>query len=134
MYRQIIEMIAARPWFGYGGGSFELAYPLYHQLPVSPDLLWDRAHNSYLALIVELGIPAGGAILLALALAFLRAASRIARARSEWAARAATLGALVVGGTHSLVDFSLEMQANALIFLMLVGLGALSGKHVRKVS
>ena len=62
------------------------------------------------------------------------AGSLIARARTEWAALAATLGALVVGGTHSLVDFSLEMQANALIFLMLVGLGALSGKHVRNAS
>ncbi|MDC9824651.1 O-antigen ligase family protein [Devosia sp. ZB163] len=131
LYAQVIEMIMARPWIGYGGGSFELAYPLFHQLPVSPDLVWDRAHNSYLALFAELGVVAGGAVLVLLGLALVRVLSRLAKARAEWPARAAALGVIIVAAVHSLVDFSLEIQANTILFLLIVGLGAMDARKPR---
>ena len=37
LYGQVLELIALRPWAGFGGGAFELAFPLVHQLPVSGD-------------------------------------------------------------------------------------------------
>lgn len=123
LYRQIVDMISARPWTGYGGGTFELAYPLFHRFPVSPDLVWDRAHNSYLGLFAELGLIAGTIVLLILALALFRVLGRIGHARLGWSARAAALGAILVGAIHSLSDFSLEMQANTFMFLLLVALG-----------
>src|SRR5690606_16233155 len=33
-YRQVWELIMLRPLTGFGGGSFELAYPLVHAAPV----------------------------------------------------------------------------------------------------
>jgi O-antigen ligase len=123
LYQQVVAMIFERPWFGYGGGTFELAYPLFHQLPVSPDLVWDRAHSTYLALWSDYGLVAGSIPLLLTMLATARIAGGMHRARSDRAARVVALGAVAVAGIHSLVDFSLEIQANAMLFLLLLAAG-----------
>lgn len=123
LYAQVVQMILARPYVGYGGGAFELAYPLFHQAPVSADMVWDRAHNSYLALWVELGLIAGSIPIVLLLAAGFRIVSGLGRVRSDWTAKLAGLGVLVVGATHSLVDFSLEIQANTLLFLAIVATG-----------
>src|SRR5690606_20634358 len=113
LYAQVLSMIAARPWLGYGGGSFELAYPLFHQWPVSPDRVWDKAHSTYLSLWAELGIIAGSLPLLLLVL-FGAAALRLYLARAaDWAAPAIAVAVLAVAAIHSLVDFSLEIEATA---------------------
>lgn len=122
LYRQVLEMIGARPWFGYGGGAFEVAFPLFHQLPVSPDLVWDKAHNTYLALWAELGVIAGTIpILLLLGFAVRLVAGSFNTV--DRLAQLTALGALVAAGAHSFVDFSLEIEANTLLLLMLVALG-----------
>ena len=122
LYAQVLQMIAARPWTGYGGGSFEMAFPLFHQLPVSPDLLWEKAHNTYLAMWAELGLVAGSIPILLGLLALLRSLRGLRTARRGWAARAAAIGCLVTAGLHSLVDFSLEIQADAIMLLFVVGI------------
>jgi hypothetical protein len=127
LYRQVLGMIAARPWVGYGGGAFEVAFPLFHQPPVSPDLVWDKAHNTYLALWAELGMIVG-TIPILLMLGF---AARLVVGSLKTADRLpqlVALGALVAVGAHSFVDFSLEIEANALLLLMLVGLGLAATK------
>jgi O-antigen ligase len=127
LYRQVLGMIAARPWVGYGGGAFEVAFPLFHQPPVSPDLVWDKAHNTYLALWAELGVIVG-TIPILLMLGF---AARLVVGSLKTADRLpqlVALGALVAVGAHSFVDFSLEIEANALLLLMLVGLGLAATK------
>jgi O-antigen ligase len=124
-YRQVWQMIAARPWLGYGGGAFEQAFGLFHQPPLV-GYIWDRAHNTYLTLWVELGVLVGSLPLLALGLVLVRLAAGLVRARESWPAILAALGVLLVSAVHSTVDFSLEMQANALVLvaLLAIGLGA----------
>jgi len=122
LYRQVVDMIAARPWLGFGGGSFELAYPVFHQLPVSPDLLWEKAHNSYLSLWAEMGLIAGSIPILLYVLAFVHVLRGFGAARRSWTARAAGLGAMTVGGFHSLVDFSLEIQADTIMLLFITAI------------
>lgn len=123
LYVQIFEMIKARPFAGFGGGSFELAYPLFHETPVSFDLVWDKAHSTYLALWSELGIIFGSLLLIILAI-FVWQLVALLRARTSRSLNTlAGLGALTVVSLHSLVDFSLEMQANTYLFLAILGLG-----------
>jgi O-antigen ligase len=122
LYQQIAGMIAARPWLGYGGGSFELAYPLFHQLPVSPDLVWGKAHNTYLALWAELGVLAGSIPIVLLGMLGIRIALGCIGTKHR-AAQAVALGALATAALHSLVDFSLEIEANALLLLILAAFG-----------
>ena len=123
LYAQVIEMIRARPLLGYGGGAFEQAFQLFHHLPVSPDLVWDRAHNTYLALWAELGLVVGSIPILLVAVGAVRLAWKSSSAGSDWTGRVAAVGAIVVAATHSLADFSLEIQANTILFVVLLGIG-----------
>lgn len=123
LYAQVIEMIGVRPLLGYGGGAFEQAFQLFHHLPVSPDLVWDRAHNTYLALWSELGIVAGSIPVLLVGMAAAKLAWNSSRASSDWTGRVAAVGVVVVAAIHSLADFSLEIQANTILFVLLLGLG-----------
>ena len=123
LYAQVGELIALRPWTGIGGGAFELAFPLVHDAPLSLSAVWDKAHNTYLALWAELGLVFGSIpILLCLGAAILLWRG-LRRSAGGLRAQIVALGILLVGGVHSLVDFSLEIQANTLSFLALLALG-----------
>ncbi len=123
LYAQVLTMIAARPWLGYGAGAFEVAYPLFHQLPVSADLVWDKAHSTYLSLWSELGLIAGSIPLILFAMIAWLALRLALKRRADWAAPAIALGVIVAGGVHSLVDFSLEIEANVFLLLALLAIG-----------
>lgn len=126
LYRQVWQMIRARPLAGYGLDAFAPAFELFHAPPVSAQYVWDLAHSSYLTLWVEAGLVVGSLPMLAGALALRRLARRAVPGAAEGAAGAlarAGLGALTLGAIHALVDFSLEMQANLFLLLALVALG-----------
>nr|WP_295884928.1 O-antigen ligase family protein [uncultured Devosia sp.] len=123
LYVQVWELILRRPMLGFGGGSFELAFPLVHREPVTSGVTWDKAHNSYLALWSELGLVAGSIPTLMAVVTALRLIGSLRRASRNWAAQTVALAALVLGGLHSLVDFSLEIQANSFMLLAIVAAG-----------
>jgi O-antigen ligase len=120
LYRQIWQLITMRPLTGFGGGSFEQAYQIVHQLPVSADVAWNRAHNSYLSLWSEMGLIVGSLPVIALLLVGVRLIGALRHDTPAWAIQATGLAVLVIAGIHSLVDFSLEIQANAMFFVALV--------------
>lgn len=123
LYTQILELISMRPWAGFGGGAFELAFPLVHQLPVSGDSVWDKAHSSYLALWSEMGLIFGSIPIILLGMMAWRLLKSLLAGRGSWRAQTVALGAITVGAVHSTVDFSLEIQANTIMFLALIALG-----------
>jgi len=131
LYGQVITMIANRPWTGYGAGSFELAFPLFHQLPVSPDLLWDKAHNTYLALWSELGIVFGSIPILLIFMIGVSAWRIFRLARRRWINAAIALGAITTTAIHSLADFSLEIQAVAYLFVAILAIGIAGPEKLR---
>ncbi|MFC0013285.1 O-antigen ligase family protein [Devosia nitrariae] len=123
LYQQVVDLILARPWTGFGGGSFELIYPSVHALPVAPDRVWDKAHNTYLTLAAELGLPiATAAIALFAAMGWMLIRGLV-RDRRRWFAASLGLGLLTVVGVHGLVDFSMEIQA---VTIWLISLTAAS--------
>jgi O-antigen ligase len=123
LYKQVLQLIQLRWWTGFGGGTFELAFPLVHALPVNVDVNWDKAHNTYLTLWSELGVIAGTAPMLAIALMFWRTALHSKESSKDWRSRSITLGAISVAAVHSLTDFSLEIEANAFLFVALLAIG-----------
>lgn len=120
LYRQVLELIALRPWTGFGGGSFELAFPLVHMPPVSPDVIWSKAHNTYLTLWSELGLIFGTLPMLAIAFVAFRLLGNLRRGRGSWTTQAMGVGVIVLGAVHSLADFSLEIEADTFLFLVLI--------------
>jgi O-antigen ligase len=126
LYRQVWSMIMASPYLGYGGGTFEAAFPLFHQLPVNPDVVWNKAHSTYLALWSELGLVAGSAPLFIVGAATLRIVLSRGR-RATRPIKLAATGVVTVAAVHSLVDFSLEIQAVALVFVAVLSLAIGAG-------
>ncbi|GBL19107.1 hypothetical protein EMGBS3_08130 [Anaerolineaceae bacterium] len=97
------EMAAAHPWLGVGLGNYAAAYPRYRLLRWP--LALGHAHNFYLNLAAETGLP-GLLIFVALLLAAALQALRALRAARGWQ-RALALGLLAAGAhlaTHSTVD------------------------------
>jgi O-antigen ligase len=123
LYAQVLQLIGMRPWTGFGGGAFELAYPLVHAAPVSLDFAWDRAHNTYLTLWSELGVIFGSIPILLLGWVAVSMLRSLIRSKTGWISQTIALGALVLTAAHSLVDFSLEIQANTFVLLTLVAVG-----------
>lgn len=128
LYWQIWSMIADRPLLGFGGSSFEYAFPLYHEAPVSFDAVWDKTHSTYLALWMGYGVFFGTLPLLIVAWCLVRLFGLLRREGREDPAVAAAIGAIVVAAVHSTVDFSLEIQGVAYLFVAVVatGLGGLA--------
>ncbi len=130
LYRQVVGMIFTRPFLGFGGGAFETAFTLFHEPSLSPEVRWDHAHSSYLTLWAEYGLVMGSLPMLALGFLGWKAWRRIGGELPRAELAAAALGSLLVVAIHSLVDFSLEIHAVALLFVTVLALGV-SGRTER---
>ncbi|SEL10246.1 O-antigen ligase family protein [Pacificibacter marinus] len=123
LYHSVWDLILSRPLVGYGLDTFSVAFPLIHDESVSSALIWDLAHNSYLALWAEMGLIAGSAPILALGFAAVRLLRAARGAKEHKLAYAISLGALVLAAVHSLLDFSFEIEANTVLLIVLVAMG-----------
>ena len=123
IWRASMDVVKAYPLTGVGLGAFQQGmYPF--ELGIST-LTAGFAHNDYLQIVAELGLP-GLVLFAALGVYIFRKLIRVA-ARPDsknWALAAGLLGSLVAIGLHSLVDFNLYIPANALIFAWLAGIAA----------
>ncbi len=133
VYRAGSELIAARPWLGWGLGSFELVFPEARPAALGSFGIWDRAHNTLLEIAIELGAPAALAVL-ALWLAALFILARACRPIGSLGAPTVPLAALAVlllGGLHALVDFSLQIPGYAVLYAAVIGAGIAQALSMR---
>lgn len=108
IWSNTLAMIRQQPWTGVGWGEFNFAWTLT-PFPQRPVAFFDHAHNLPLHLLVELGIPLGGAVLVALLAALGLAAVRAWSERDEGPSvgrRAAFMMVLTIG-LHSLLEYPL---------------------------
>jgi len=121
LYALDLQAIMLRPWTGWGVGSFDALYPVLQPPSLVP--LFDKAHNTYLELAMDLGIPFG--ILLPLAILWIvaRCAIGVAERSRNREMPALAVSAAVLVGVHSLFDFSVQIPAVAVIFLAILGVG-----------
>lgn len=117
-----MPLVAQSPWFGHGGGTYLLALP-----PIKPPGFphyWTNAHNDYVEVAVDTGLV-GLALLLAVPAAAAWRALRLLDDRQPRLVRGAavaTLTGLCCMALHSLVDFNLQIPANALTLVTLCAL------------
>lgn len=118
-----LAMHDALPW-GTGAGTFRLVYPTVEPLrEVAPDVV-NHAHNDYLELLLEAGIP-GIALLLAgfaLVIAAVARARRNSQSRFDRRVALAAGAGFVLIAASSLVDYPVRMDAIAVLGGMLLGL------------
>ncbi|NNJ74999.1 MAG: O-antigen ligase family protein [Anderseniella sp.] len=131
-YARTWEAVRDYLYLGSGLGTFQDVFPAYRLELSAGRHVWDKAHNDYLELVLGLGLPAATLVLSGFAILFFKVTRGFfARHRdSHYAAIAAA--ACVLIGLHSLVDFSLQIQANALGFALLLGLGLAQSWSTRR--
>jgi hypothetical protein len=119
------DVLADFPVTGIGLGGFASVFPLYRARTADA---WgvpvDHAHNDYLELAAEIGLPAS--LLCLVLLAF--CARRVWRAlrsgsADPWLLWGCASGALALL-LHSFTDFNLHVPANAVLFAALAGMSA----------
>lgn len=123
LYQQVVRLIASRPITGFGIDSFPLAFELFHAPGVTAEFVWDKAHSTYLTLWSESGIIFGSIPIIAGIIATRQLGRRSRMHRPGQSLALAGLGAILLVAMHSLVDFSLEIQANTFLFLAIIALG-----------
>ncbi|HXV27531.1 MAG TPA: O-antigen ligase family protein, partial [bacterium] len=133
VWKDALGMLKDHPWLGIGLGNFEWVFPRYQ----SETLLmgWAHAHNDYLELLIELGVPSFTVLLGVLSMIFLRLFRKFPSLDAD--ASALVWGGLVSSTAfliHGLTDFNFAIPANAFIFILLIGLmyrlSSLSGEKI----
>ncbi|MEY4416698.1 MAG: hypothetical protein RIQ53_3991 [Pseudomonadota bacterium] len=115
-------LIDEAPVFGKGAGTFYLRFPAMKQPAMTG--FWDHVHNDYIEIAVDTGLVGLGLLMTAALATLVRAVSllRDNQPRLHRGVGAAALMALVCMGLHSLVDFNLQIPANAGALLVLMAL------------
>ncbi|WP_300518019.1 O-antigen ligase family protein [Aliiroseovarius sp.] len=124
LWGQVLGMIADRPLTGFGWDGFAPAFELYHAAPLSGAVTWNLPHSTYLTLWAEAGVLLGSLPLIAAALVLWRILRAAIRVQAHAALPIAGLGVGLQVALHSLVDFSMEMQANMLLFIVLMAMAS----------
>ena len=122
-YRSTLRMIADHPWFGTGLGTYLWSFPAYRSANISMFGVWDRAHSTPLELASDLGLPLAILIILSW-LIVLAVLIRGIRARHrDLFVPVGAFAVAILGLSHSIIDFSLQIPGYSIIVFALVGAG-----------
>jgi O-antigen ligase len=119
MFRGAAHVFLDHPIRGSGLGTLVAVYPR-HETNYDGRVV-DHAHNDYIEILAETGIP-GGICCLAFLWMLFRDARKCFEAEQGHFSRALHAGAITaVSGLllHSFVDFNLQIPSNALLFLLM---------------
>ena len=131
VYTMIAKVATEPDFLGLGYGTFENSFRLYRDETI--DGFYDKAHNTYLENIFELGwIPAMALFLSMLWMALLCLRGVWVR-RRNWVYPALGFAASVLVGTHAFADFSLQIPAVAYTYALMLGVGVAQASSTRAI-
>ncbi len=122
-WRDTLRIVEGFPWAGVGLGGYGEAMLVYQSGP--RDVQYVQAHNDYLQLAAEggllVGLPVLGLVLVAVGQVRRRFTSGEDAPVTQWV-RAGAVGGLVGIAAQSLVEFSLHLPGNGVLFVLLMAL------------
>ncbi|MEE4217325.1 MAG: O-antigen ligase family protein, partial [Xanthomonadales bacterium] len=118
-YELIVVSSRDNPLLGFGYGSFADSFRLYRSDDITGYL--DRAHNTYLENIFELGWPAALLLFAAIGSCALICWHGLRRRGRDWLYPALGLSVTALSAIHAWFDFSLQMPAVAVTYAALMG-------------
>ncbi len=123
IWRDALPLIQHHPWLGTGLGTFPTAYTTGQSEFLTQFV--NHAHNDYLELAADLGIPATFVLFASIFLILVRAVRTFLFGGGDFERVIALgcVGSIVAILLHSFADFNLYIPANALLFSAILGLG-----------
>ena len=129
-----LELVKKHPIFGTGLGTFPYSFTTVR--PPGATLRYNEAHNDYLQIVMELGVPALIPLLWWLYLFFKVGLTNIRKSNTSLgtALSVGSFGGALAILIHSAVDFNIQLTANGVLFFSLLGLmtGADRFRAIRK--
>jgi O-antigen ligase len=137
LWSAAVKMWRDHVWFGMGPAHFDHRFRAYR--PEAVQLQPDRVHNDYLNTLVDWGVAGGAMIAVAVGALWAGLAKtwhHVRRAENEFRTSQSNKFAFVLGSAigllalmlHSLVDFNMQVPANAILAISLM---ALLTSHLR---
>ena len=124
LWKDTARLVGDHPFLGSGLGTFPVAFTAVQGTFLGKFV--NHAHNDYLELASDLGIPAALLFFGSVALLLARLAKKTASGEAgfERAIALGCLGSIAAILVHSLTDFNLYIPAKALLFSLILGLAA----------
>ena len=130
IWRDALPLIQNHPWLGTGLGTFPIAYTSGQTTFLTQFV--NHAHNDYLELAADLGIPAAFVLFASVFLILARAVRAFLFGEGDFERVVALgcVGSIVAILLHSFADFNLYIPANALSFSAILGLAVSARSEV----
>jgi O-antigen ligase len=124
LWRDTARLIGGHPLLGSGLGTFPVAFTRVQSTFLGRFV--NHAHNDYLEIASDLGIPAAALFFGSTGALLVRVARKAASSEVsfERAMALGCLGSMAAILLHSLTDFNLYIPANAMVFSLILGLAA----------
>lgn len=129
-YALALQAITDNPWLGFGLGTFDTAFRLYRDS--SLPLWFHHAHNDYLEMMMDLGVPVALILFSSIATLISCCISGIWNRKRDIIYPALALGVSGIIIVHSLFDFSMHMPAIAATYATILGLGVAQSWSTQK--
>ena len=129
MWPGSLKLIAAHPIAGTGLGTFPVAYTQVQTTFLTKFV--NHAHNDYLEVASDLGIPAAILLFGSIVIVLSRALRNFLHGEGNYgpAVSLTCVGSLVAILLHSFTDFNLHIPGNALLFAVILGLSLASNSQ-----
>jgi O-antigen ligase len=123
IWRDTARLIGGHPLFGSGLGTFPVAFTAVQRTFLGKFV--NHAHNDYLELANDVGIPGATLLFGSIGVVVARLARKTLYGEGSFERTAAlacvaSIGAILL---HSLTDFNLYIPANALVVSTILGMG-----------
>ena len=132
MYALTLRSIFDSPLLGYGYGTFADVFPMFHDQSLGYENL-TMAHSTYLEVFQGLGILFGSMLVASIVLLARRCLAAAMTRRENEMIPCVAAGTCFLVGAHSLVDFSLQIEAIAVTFMAVLGAGVAQSQSSRLV-
>ena len=131
VYTIAMRSILNAPLLGYGYGTFADVFQMFRDQSVNSSGKWEMAHNTYLEVFQGLGLLFGSMLVASVVMLVLRCVKGATTRQINETLPCVAASVAFLLGVHTLVDFSLQMQAIAVTFMALLGAGVAQSESSR---
>jgi hypothetical protein len=126
-----IESALNSPLVGWGLGTFADVFPMFRDPSIGTTDRWMMAHNTYVEALQGLGFLFGTFLIVAVGALAAKCLKGATTRYANLTPSRVAVGVSLLVGLHSLVDFSLQIQAVAITYAAILGVGVAQSESSR---